>query len=185
MSPVNLDEAECRVRFAAARVARLATASVDGQPHLVPVTFALDGDLVAIVVDHKPKRSTALRRLANIAENPRVSLLVDQYADDWDRLWWVRADGRARVVVEGAERTASIRSLTAKYSQYQAVVPAGAVILVQVEKWRGWAFSTHNLIPDVGDTPAMSQQFPRSQANDHDRPHQPHTSVNLRQSDIR
>ncbi|WP_018635755.1 TIGR03668 family PPOX class F420-dependent oxidoreductase [Parafrankia elaeagni] len=145
---MDLADAECRSRFAVARVARLATAGAAGQPHLVPVTFALDGDQVAIAVDHKPKRSTALRRLANIAANPQVSLLVDQYSDDWDALWWVRADGHARIVDGGAEgspgaaRRAAVRGLVAKYQQYQAHPPSGPVILVRIDTWRGWAFTT-------------------------------------------
>ena len=72
----------------AARVARLATVSATGQPHLVPVTFAVDGDMIYTAVDHKPKTTTRLRRLANIAANPQVTLLADHYADDWDQLWW-------------------------------------------------------------------------------------------------
>lgn len=151
---VDLGESECRRRFTAARVARLATAGADRQPHLVPVTFALDGNSVAIAVDHKPKRTTALRRLGNIADNPNVSLLVDHYADDWRGLWWVRADGRARVVVDDGERAAAIRRLVAKYEQYQAVVPAGPVILVQVERWRGWAFAAG------GGEPAATEPEP-------------------------
>ncbi|SQD95115.1 Pyridoxamine 5'-phosphate oxidase-related FMN-binding [Parafrankia sp. Ea1.12] len=156
VSAVNLDEAECRVRFAAARVARLATAGVDGQPHLVPVTFTLDDDQVAIAVDHKPKRSTALRRLANIAANPRVSLLVDQYTDDWDGLWWVRADGRARVVTdgdEGVKRAVAIHHLAAKYDQYQAVTPTGPIVFVQIEKWQGWAFTARQRAQGVDGAP--------------------------------
>jgi len=89
---------QARERFAAARVARLATADRDGRPHIVPIVFALDGDRIYSAVDQKPKRTTALRRLANVAANPNVSLLVDDYDDDWDRLWWVRADGRATVL---------------------------------------------------------------------------------------
>jgi PPOX class probable F420-dependent enzyme len=78
---------EARRRFAAARVARLATADTAGQPHLVPFVFAVDGDTVYSAVDHKPKRTTALRRLANIAQNPAVALLVDHYDDgDWSGL---------------------------------------------------------------------------------------------------
>ena len=75
------DGAEARERFAGARVARLATADADGRPHLVPVVFAVDGDTIYSVVDAKPKRTTALRRLANVRENPRVTLLVDHYDD--------------------------------------------------------------------------------------------------------
>ena len=79
---------EARRRFASARVARLATADSGGRPHVVPIVFAVEGDIIYSAVDHKPKRTTALRRLANMAENPSVSLLVDYYDDDdWNRLW--------------------------------------------------------------------------------------------------
>jgi PPOX class probable F420-dependent enzyme len=132
-----MDEARARSRFAAARVARLATVGADGAPHLVPVTFALRGDTVVIAVDHKPKRTTDLRRLRNIEADPRVSLLADHYAEDWTRLWWVRADGTARVVREGGD----VGELVAKYPQYAARPPAGPVILVAVTSWRGWAAS--------------------------------------------
>ena len=91
--------AEARARFAAARVARLATADAAGRPHLVPIAFAVAGDTIYSAVDAKPKRTRALRRLANVRENPAVSLLVDHWdEDDWAALWWVRADGRGRVL---------------------------------------------------------------------------------------
>ena len=90
---------EARRRFAAARVARLATADLEGRPHLVPIVFALAGETLYSVVDAKPKRTTELRRLRNVRSNPSVSLLVDHYDDaDWSALWWVRADGSARVL---------------------------------------------------------------------------------------
>jgi PPOX class probable F420-dependent enzyme len=130
--------AEARERFAAARVARLATADAQGRPHLVPIVFAVDGERIYSAVDAKPKRTTALRRLANVRENPAVSLLVDHYDDqDWDALWWVRADGRGRVL-EPDEREAqrAIALLSRRYPQQQA---AGAVLAVDVERWRGWA----------------------------------------------
>src|SRR4051812_623205 len=95
---VNVSEA--RERFRAQRVVRLATADADGKPHVVPCTFALLGDdtLVSAVDAVKAKRTTALRRLANIQQTPRVALLADEYDDDWSALWWVRADGVARVL---------------------------------------------------------------------------------------
>src|SRR5689334_3495027 len=88
--------AEARGLFETARVARLATADAEGRPHLVPICFTLDGDRIVTAVDHKPKRTSKLRRLENIAVNPRASALVDDYDDDWTRLWWARADGAAR-----------------------------------------------------------------------------------------
>ncbi len=109
---MRMEPAEARDRFARSPVLRLATAGSDGRPHLVPCTFAVDGSgRVVIGIDNKPKTSANLRRLRNISENPRVSLLVDHYAEDWTRLWWVRADGRAAVEDAGsgdaAERAVS------------------------------------------------------------------------------
>jgi PPOX class probable F420-dependent enzyme len=132
---------EARERFASARVARLATAGADGRPHVVPVVFAITGDTIVHAVDDKPKRTRALRRLANIAANPHVALLVDEYDDaDWDRLWWVRADGVARVLESGNDE--ALRALTllaGRYVQYRATPPAGPVVAVAVTRWRGWS----------------------------------------------
>jgi PPOX class probable F420-dependent enzyme len=136
---VELDPDACRARFAAARVARLATCGVDARPRLVPVTFAADAATVVTAVDHKPKRTTELRRLRDIAENPAVAFLVDEYADDWDRLWWVRADAHARVVTAGAEHADAVARLVARYPQYADRPPEGPVIVAAVERWTGWA----------------------------------------------
>lgn len=147
---MQLDESEARSRFAAARSATLATADTDGVPHLVPVTFALDtvasddgsgGESVVFAIDDKPKSTTNLRRLRNIAQNPRVSLLVDHYEDDWRRLWWVRVDGTANVHEEGATRMAAIRALSMRYPQYEDLPPRGPVVSIAVSGWRGWSAS--------------------------------------------
>jgi PPOX class probable F420-dependent enzyme len=126
---------EARDRFAAARVARLATVSAEGVPHLVPVTFAVHGDVVVFAVDHKPKSTTALRRLRNIAENPAVCFLADGYSEDWSRLWWARADGVARIEPPGAE---PLSWLVAKYEQYAERPPEHAVVVTDVHTWRSW-----------------------------------------------
>lgn len=135
--------AEARTRLAGARVAHLATADADGRPHVVPCTFAvLDDATIVSAIDHKPKRTTALRRLANIAANPQVALLADHYADDWEALWWVRADGTARVVAPDAEpelRAAAVRSLTARYAPYRERPPAGPLVVIGVRRWSGWS----------------------------------------------
>jgi PPOX class probable F420-dependent enzyme len=138
---MRLDPADARHRFAAASVLRLATTGNDHQPHLVPCTFAIDDDgRVAIGVDNKPKSSPNLRRLANIAANPRVSLLADHYADDWTELWWVRADGTARIERAGPEHAAWWQRLAARYPQYGGQIPVGPVIVVTVGSWSGWAY---------------------------------------------
>lgn len=137
---MRIDDGGCRERMARARVARLATTGMDQQPHIVPVTFALLGDHLVTAVDHKPKLTLRLRRLRNIAENPRVSLLVDGYDDDWERLWWVRADGAAAIVGDEGARRAAIDALAAKYVQYRDEPPPGPVIEVVVDSWSGWSY---------------------------------------------
>jgi PPOX class probable F420-dependent enzyme len=135
---------EARRRFVAARVARLATIGADAAPHLVPIVFAVaqvDGrDLIYSVVDAKPKRTTALRRIANVSERPAVSVLVDHYEEDWTALWWARADGVGRVLGEdegdAEESERAIALLSRRYPQQRAV---GAVLAIAVRRWSGWS----------------------------------------------
>lgn len=124
---------------AAAGVARLASVRPDGRPHVVPVTFVLDGDTLATAVDHKPKSTAALQRLRNIEARPDVSVLVDHYEDDWSRLWWVRGDGRAVVLRDGDRARALVDRLVEKYPAYRARRPAGPVIAVTVDRWVTWS----------------------------------------------
>ena len=129
---------EARNTFLRQPHAVLATADASGVPHLVPVVFAAVGDGLALVVDHKPKRSTDLKRLRNIAANPHVSLLTEHYAADWDTLWWARADGTARV---SALTPAVLAAFQRKYAQYRATPPQGPAVAVTVARWSGWAAS--------------------------------------------
>jgi PPOX class probable F420-dependent enzyme len=129
------------VRFTQSPVARLATVTPSGQPHLVPVVFAVspdNRDMVYTAVDAKPKTTRRLRRLANIDGNPQVSLLVDEYADDWTQLWWVRVDGVATVHSDGETMAAGYRLLRAKYPQYQSVSLDGPVIAIAVRRLADW-----------------------------------------------
>ncbi|WP_030522101.1 TIGR03668 family PPOX class F420-dependent oxidoreductase [Nocardia rhamnosiphila] len=137
---MRLDRDRARTRFAAARVARLATVTTAGAPHLVPIVFALAGDTVYTAVDAKPKSTTALRRLANIEANPEIAVLADFYDEDWTRLWWVRADGRARIVT-GDEARHGLTHLTARYPVYVTEPPPGPVIALDIARWSGWAAS--------------------------------------------
>ncbi|OBG23780.1 TIGR03668 family PPOX class F420-dependent oxidoreductase [Mycobacterium sp. 852002-51057_SCH5723018] len=133
-----MGEFDPKARFARSPVARLATITPGGRPHQVPVVFAVDGDVVYTAVDAKPKTTRRLRRLANIENNPRVSVLVDHYADDWTQLWWVRADGVATIHSGGEALDAGYRLLRAKYPQYQSVPLDGPVIAVAVDRWSSW-----------------------------------------------
>jgi PPOX class probable F420-dependent enzyme len=125
-------------RLTAARVARLATTDPDGRPHLVPIVFALEGDTLYTAVDRKPKRSSKLRRIENARTRPDVTILVDHYEENWDRLWWIRLRGHARVLDEGAERDRALALLQEKYPQYRAEPPDGPVLAVDVTDVREW-----------------------------------------------
>ena len=120
-------------------VVRLATVGEDARPHLVPVTFAVHRGSVYTAVDHKPKSTRDLRRLANVRANPRVALLADHYEDDWTRLWWVRVDGRAAVVADAARMAEPVRLLVDRYAQYRDHPPEGPVIAITIETWTGWS----------------------------------------------
>jgi PPOX class probable F420-dependent enzyme len=140
---MRLDAAEARRRFVRADVLRLATVGADGQPHLVPCTFAVDGTgRIVVGIDSKPKSSPNLRRLRNITENPHVSLLVDHYSAAWEQLWWARADGVATTELTGAEHAEHWRLLRAKYPQYGGEVLDGPVIAVRVASWSGWSYAS-------------------------------------------
>jgi PPOX class probable F420-dependent enzyme len=134
--PVDL----ARARFATASVVRLATSDAAGQPHLVVTTFAVKDDQVFTVVDHKPKTTRNLKRLRNIEENPRVAVLADHYEDQWEALWWVRADGQARILASAAEMAAPIQLLVGRYRQYREARPEGPVIAISVDHWTGWRY---------------------------------------------
>ncbi|MCW2514561.1 MAG: pyridoxamine 5-phosphate oxidase-related, FMN-binding protein [Mycobacterium sp.] len=128
--------------FAKAPVAVLSTVGANGAPHLVPVVFAVRvaGEQATIytAVDAKRKSTHRLRRLANIAANPRVSLLVDHYDPDWTQLWWVRADGLAAVHESGEQMAIGYAALRHEYPQYQRVALDGPVVTVTVTHWASW-----------------------------------------------
>jgi len=128
-----------RKRFAGASVAHLATAGEDARPHLVPITFVLNGDALYFAVDAKPKRTTDLKRLKNIAVNPAVAVLVDHYEEDWSKLWWVRVDGTARVVKDHAEVERALDLLAERHRQYRSARPEGPVVAISIDRMSGWS----------------------------------------------
>ena len=143
-------------RLVGAPFAVLATHGPEGRLDLVPCCFAViepaataefasgdeaDHELqIVTAVDHKPKRHQRLARLANIARDPNVTLLVDHRdPDDWSQLWWVRVHGRAEVVTEGPHHRRAVDALVAKYRQYRASPPSGPAIRIIPNRWAGWA----------------------------------------------
>jgi PPOX class probable F420-dependent enzyme len=123
-----------------ARVARLGTVAADGTARLVPVCFAGDEHRLYSAVDHKPKSTTALARLADITRTGRATLLVDHYDDrDWSVLWWVRASGPALVHDPSDPHTATgVDRLRDKYEQYRRTPPEGPVYSIEIESLTWW-----------------------------------------------
>ncbi len=121
------------------RVAHLATVDAAGQPHVVPVCFVYHGGALWIAIDEKPKRSTRLKRLRNIGENPRVSLVLDRYDEDWTRLGYVLVQGSAIVLERGDARADVLAALREKYPQYVAMAledrPLIRITPEQVSAW--------------------------------------------------
>jgi len=135
-------EGAARAFVLAQRVARLATADEAGAPHVVPVCFALNGAALYVAIDEKPKGAApaAMKRLRNIAANPRAAAVVDRYAEDWSRLGWVMLRGRAEVLAPGgAEHAAALSLLRERYAQYRAMrledLPAIALRIARVTWW--------------------------------------------------
>ena len=126
----------------AQRIAHLATADADGAPHVVPVCFAVAGANAYVTLDDKPKRAGRgpLKRLRNIAENPRVALVADRYDDrDWSRLGWVLLRGRAEIVHSGREHAKAQRLLRRRYAQMRAMaLEEHPVIAIRIERVASW-----------------------------------------------
>jgi PPOX class probable F420-dependent enzyme len=136
---VRLPEDQARGRFATVPVARPGTADAQGRPHLVAATFAIEGDTIYTAVDQKPKPGTNLKRLRNVDENRWLIMLADRYSDDWEMLWWARADGRAAVPADQPQTAVPLRLLADRYWRYRQALPTGPVLVVTVERRSGWA----------------------------------------------
>jgi PPOX class probable F420-dependent enzyme len=122
-----------------ARVAHLGTVSRDGAVRLVPMCFAIVDGWLGSAVDYKPKRTAALQRLDDIERAGTATVLIDQYEEDWSRLWWIRIRGRGTVHRDGGPEARSvIAALVAKYPQYEARPPTGAVYRIALDDVRWW-----------------------------------------------
>jgi len=124
-------------------VARLATAGKDGQPHVIPFCYAFDGVSFYFVVDEKPKRQTGkpLKRVRNILENPRVALVIDDYADDWSQLAYVLVSGHAALVEQEEEYQRALGLLQERYPQYRTmtlVFPHNSMIRITPSNMHAW-----------------------------------------------
>jgi coenzyme F420-0:L-glutamate ligase/coenzyme F420-1:gamma-L-glutamate ligase len=144
---------------AGSRRAVLATIRPDGEPRLVPVCFVLADAadelgraIIYSPVDEKPKASTDPRDLGRVRDLlvlPAVTVLVDRWSEEWERLGWVRLSGRARLLEpasrEDTERARAVEMLRAKYPQYATHdLAARPIIRIAVDRVQRWG----DLTPD-------------------------------------
>ncbi|MGD0074641.1 MAG: TIGR03668 family PPOX class F420-dependent oxidoreductase [Candidatus Binataceae bacterium] len=140
---ISLDDPRVREFVSVARVGHLATATVDGEPHAIPLCFWFDGANFYFAIDEKPKRQTGikLKRMRNIAANPRVALIIDRYEEDWASLAYVLINGRARVVEDPEEYMLALRNLRDKYPQYRAMAlnpESNPLVKIEPERVHVW-----------------------------------------------
>jgi PPOX class probable F420-dependent enzyme len=131
--------------IASARVGRLATADSAGQPLVVPICYAWDGEALVSAIDAKPKRAGELARVRNIRENPKVSVVIDQYEEDWRRLRWVIFQGLAEILTAGRDFAKGVDLLVSKYPQYSRMGlsrDAGTMIKVRPGKVLQWRYAS-------------------------------------------
>jgi PPOX class probable F420-dependent enzyme len=124
-----------------ARVARLATADVKGQPLVIPICFAFDGKEFFSPIDEKPKSlaATKLKRVRNIRENSRISLVIDRYSEDWQKLAYVLVSGTARILSAGQKHQRAVRLLRRKYHQYRSMaLEQRPMIVITPGRLKSW-----------------------------------------------
>jgi len=139
-APLRLTPSALRL-IRSARVAHLATADANGQPHVIPICFVFDGGNFYSPIDEKPKRIAPqkLKRLKNIRENPQVSLVVDRYDEDWRKLEYILVTGKARVLLGGAKHRKAVNLLRRKYPQYRfMVIDQRPLIVIRPTRMTSW-----------------------------------------------
>lgn len=137
----NLSPAQDRF-LRSARTGHLATADAKGRPQVVPVCFVFDGQAIYSVLDAKPKTTPLrqLRRVKNILANPQVSLVVDHYEEDWDKLQYILVSGDAELLESGEKWALAIAMLREKYPQYQAMdLDQSPVIKITPVRYSPWS----------------------------------------------
>ena len=115
-----MNEEAIQARLKQARVARLATEGEEGRPHMVPICYAYNGRCFYTALDRKPKQvpPERLARVRHIQRNPNVALLIDEYGEDWGKLWYILVRGTAEILSKGKQHDEALRLLKEKYPQY-------------------------------------------------------------------
>ena len=128
------------------RVARLATVDADGHPTVIPICYVFEAKRFYSVIDEKPKTILwrCLKRLRNIEANPRVSLVIDDYSEDWLQLGYVLIRGWAEAIEPGGryanEHSKAVDLLRGKYPQYRSMAIDGRLIIrIEVTSVKQWS----------------------------------------------
>jgi coenzyme F420-0:L-glutamate ligase / coenzyme F420-1:gamma-L-glutamate ligase len=136
------DLSAAQLRFIqAARVAHLATAGLNSQPHVIPICFVFDGKDFYSPIDEKPKRTgpAKLKRVINIQANPQGTLVIDRYSEDWQHLAYVLISGKAKILHRGTAHAEAVRRLRRKYPQYrQMAIHTRPMIRIRPVRWVFW-----------------------------------------------
>lgn len=148
---------ELELAFVAGRrVGRLASANEFGIPSVVPFCYAViehGGEPVVVSsLDRKPKTGDVreLRRVRNIAAQPLVSFVVDDYSNDWNRLAFVQLRGHAEIREPGALGfTAAVDALRSKYPHYRAMAIEDRP-LIWIDRIAANSWSWTGELPDAG-----------------------------------
>lgn len=130
-----------------ARVARLGTVDGYSQPYVIPVVFVFDGAYFFIPLDRKTKTVTPgnLRRVKNIEKNAKVALVIDQYSEAWEKLWFIMIIGQAEII-EKKDQVTRLKEihgmLITKYPQYKTLRMGESCIKIQPLKVTSWENAT-------------------------------------------
>ena len=110
------------------RVCRVATASPDGEPHVVPVCHVLAGDKIYF------GSGKEAGKVANLQKNPRIAITIDLYSDDWSQLKGILVHGTAALVERGPRFKQARDRLYEKYPQYreEAALATSDSVIVEV-----------------------------------------------------
>jgi nitroimidazol reductase NimA-like FMN-containing flavoprotein (pyridoxamine 5'-phosphate oxidase superfamily) len=122
---------EIRDFISDARVCRVATVRANGEPHVIPVCPVFDGDST-LFIDIGDGYVTA----RNIRAEPRASVIIDEYSDDWNQLKRVLLRCLAEPA-DGAERDRAWDRIRAKFPQYESIDWKPRLTLaLRIQDWR-------------------------------------------------
>jgi PPOX class probable F420-dependent enzyme len=119
------------------RVAHLGLLDETGHPRVQPITFARVEDHLWSAIDDKPKRRTPAR-IERLRRDPRATITVDRYDEDWDRLAWVQVLGTIEVL---DVRDDIVAALSARYPPYRERSPRGPLLKLTPKRVLHWRAS--------------------------------------------